>query len=282
MARNTNGTNFELSTVCTNTRAEIAEIKDETLKQNALTIQNALTAAEVVQGNLAAAFAATSDYIKENQDCGFKDIQDFGLRVFGIKKSQSYSLAVIGHHQTAVTDKKGKVLYYTDSFTDIPEKPYANTALQKILTYCNKYGEVTVTDFVKKNCSSDMSYRSLCDTLAKLDSKTKGLEQNPQNGEQNPQNGEQNGEQNPVKKETYITIQLPEKTALAMKNRMHDILANNSFEHDDMVSTLIDCFVAVFKTKSNSVKLTKSGYWEEKYIDDSGNMTIEYHSAEIK
>ena len=221
---NKNTSNMDLQTVCGNTRYDFSIIHDDVLKQNAETIQKAFIAAEVSQGTLAVAFADTAAHIAANPDCGFTDIQDFGLRVFGLKKSQSYALAQIGKYQTAITDNDGKVLYYTDSFTPIPDKPFGNSVLQKLVAYSNKYGFDNIKDYVNKSISPDLSFRAVVDKLKEFDKMQAGtIEQ--KSGENT---GENTGKTTtPAKsKEENVSITLPKKVAIHLQSVLSDFSAD--------------------------------------------------------
>ena len=222
---------YELQTVCGNTRYDFSIIKDDTLKQNAETIQKAFIGAEISQGTLAVAFADTAAHIAANPNCGFTDIADFGLRVFGLKKSQSYSLATIGAHQKAITDNNGNVIGYTDDFTTDESKPFANTALQKLVTYSNKYGESAIKDYVKSSITPDMSFRTIVDKLKEFDKMQAGTQNGQQNGQQDgqqneQQDGQQDGTNPPKPKEENVSIILPKKIAIHLQSVLSDFSAD--------------------------------------------------------
>ena len=250
-----NDETFALQSVLQNTACNLESIADSTLKQNALIIQKAFDSAEIAQGTIAVTFAACAKHIEENPNCGYKSIADFGERVFGLKKSQSYSLAVIGSHQRAITDKKGNVLRYVDDFTTT-EKPYGNTALQVILRYCHKYGEDEVTAFVKERCNSEMSFRELTKKLKMLDKRpilTTNADSTENANADSAENANANSGEND-KKVKMITLQMPENIALAIRLAIPET-------DSDMLGTLIDLINASFKAKSNSVRLEKAGHW---------------------
>ena len=258
-----NDETFALQSVLQNTACNLESIADSTLKQNALIIQKAFDSAEIAQGTIAVTFAACAKHIEENPNCGYKSIADFGERVFGLKKSQSYSLAVIGSHQRAITDKKGNVLRYVDDFTTT-EKPYGNTALQVILRYCHKYGEDEVTAFVKERCNSEMSFRELTKKLKMLDKRpilTTNADSTENANADSAENANADSAENANansgendKKVKMITLQMPENIALAIRLAIPET-------DSDMLGTLIDLINASFKAKSNSVRLEKAGHW---------------------
>ncbi len=259
---------FYLESVLNATQFAISEIKNENLRMNAETIRKASATADLANGTIATAFAECARIIA-HEETEYESIQDFGAKVFGLKKSQSYSLAVIGAHQIPRKDAKGRVIGYTDDFTTDPAKPYMNTALQLIITYTHKYNSESVTEFVRKECNSEMSYRTLKQKLierfdkpAKIEQKTdNGTAQNTDNGTaQNTDNGTaQNTDNGTAQKVKCITVQIPETAALAMK------LALLKFSTEsEMIGTLIDVLTAGMKAKSNSVRLEKCGSWNGK------------------
>ena len=257
---------FYLENSLNATQFAISEIKHEGLKQNAETIRKAGIAADLASGTIAVAFAECARIIA-HEETEYDSIQDFGAKVFGLKKSQSYSLAVIGAHQIPVKDKSGKVKAYTDDYTTNPDKPYMNTALQLIITYSHKYNEETVRDFVRKECTSEMSFRALKNKLAERFDKGNKItaKSTAENG--TAENGTaENGTAKKTETIKLLTIQIPENIALAIKNAVKLPVES------DAMGTLIDALNAAFKAKSNSVKVEKMGHM------DSGKWV----SAEIK
>ena len=243
---------FYLESVLNATQFAISEIKNENLRMNAETIRKASATADLANGTIATAFAECARIIA-HEETEYESIQDFGAKVFGLKKSQSYSLAVIGAHQIPRKDAKGRVIGYTDDFTSDPAKPYMNTALQLIITYTHKYNSDSVTEFIRKECNSEMSYRTLKQKLIERFDKPAKIEQKADNGTaQNTDNGT-------AQKVKMVTIQIPENTALAMKLALTDKCGDS-----EMLATLVDLFNAAFKEKSNSVRLEKCGHWNGK------------------
>ena len=259
---------FYLESVLNATQFAISEIKNENLRMNAETIRKASATADLANGTIATAFAECARIIA-HEETEYESIQDFGGKVFGLKKSQSYSLAVIGAHQIPRKDAKGRVIGYTDDFTADPAKPYMNTALQLIITYTHKYNSESVTDFVRKECNSEMSYRTLKQKLIERFDKPAKIEQKADNGTaqntdnstaQNTDNGTaQNTDNGTAQKVKMVTIQIPENAALAMKLALTDKCGDS-----EMLATLVDLFNAAFKEKSNSVRLEKCGHWNGK------------------
>ena len=235
---------FYLESVLNATQFSISEIKNDNLRMNAETIRKASATADLANGTIATAFAECARIIA-NEETEYETIQDFGAKVFGLKKSQSYSLAVIGAHQIPRKDAKGRTIGYTDDFTTDPAKPYMNTALQLIITYTHKYNSESVTEFVRKECNSEMSYRTLKQKLIERFDKPAKIEQKADNGT--------------AQKVKCITMQIPENAALAMKLA----LLKYSTE-SEMIGTLIDVLNAGMKAKSNSVRLEKCGSWNGK------------------
>ena len=251
---------FYLESVLNATQFSISEIKNDNLRMNAETIRKASATADLANGTIATAFAECARIIA-HEETEYESIQDFGAKVFGLKKSQSYSLAVIGAHQIPRKDAKGRTIGYTDDFTTDPAKPYMNTALQLIITYTHKYNSESVTEYVRKECNSEMSYRTLKQKLIERFDKPAKIEQKADNSTaQNTDNSTaQNTDNSTAQKVKCITVQIPETAALAMK------LALLKFSTEsEMIGTLIDILNAGMKAKSNSVRLEKCGHWDEK------------------
>ena len=243
---------FYLESVLNATQFSISEIKNDNLRMNAETIRKASATADLANGTIATAFAECARIIA-HEETEYESIQDFGAKVFGLKKSQSYSLAVIGAHQIPRKDAKGRTIGYTDDFTTDPAKPYMNTALQLIITYTHKYNSESVTEYVRKECNSEMSYRTLKQKLIERFDKPAKIEQKADNSTA------QNTDNSTAQKVKCITVQIPETAALAMK------LALLKFSTEsEMIGTLIDILNAGMKAKSNSVRLEKCGHWDEK------------------
>ena len=243
---------FYLESVLNATQFSISEIKNDNLRMNAETIRKASATADLANGTIATAFAECARIIA-HEETEYESIQDFGAKVFGLKKSQSYSLAVIGAHQIPRKDAKGRTIGYTDDFTTDPAKPYMNTALQLIITYTHKYNSESVTEYVRKECNSEMSYRTLKQKLIERFDKPAKIEQKADNSTA------QNTDNSTAQKVKCITVQIPETAALAMKQL-------SKLKGCEMHSTVILSQVDVNVIKKLGINLTTTDQYQTKKL----------------
>ena len=188
-------------------------------------VQTANTAYGIIQYNAYVINQQFKDMPKGAQIGGFYKYEDFCKSVFGLERSQSFSLAKAGRLIRKVKTSE-TTFGYIDCFTleaagltnaylkneiiDISElKPFSFTAL---IVIAEKYGKLTVAEITAKlhdyGIGSNMTVAEIKSIInpAKLTIKKKSSQSD---------NGTDNGTDN--SKEKPITITLTESQALALK-----------------------------------------------------------------
>ena len=81
------------------------------------------------------------------RDDGFKSVHDWTNKLFGLKKSASYSLLTIGREYTKpITNKNGKVLGFRSNLTEEGYPDFSKTQIEKMLPLGHDGALKAVTD----------------------------------------------------------------------------------------------------------------------------------------